>query len=1163
MKQIALHLRKKEKRYTWIVVVSCFAFLALLVPARGQDFRASITGQVADSSGAVIPGASVTAVNVDTQLTYPTKADKEGVYSLLYLLPGHYTVKITAQSFQTMVYNNVHLNSGQKLGLNVTLMPGAVAQQVVVKAGAVDLDTVSASTGGVLDQMKVANMPGTGGLAWEDMVFTEGITLSSNAPFGTTPRARQNDANVAGVTHAQSMYYLNGAPDSDQGVWFFVPSQTSIAQLQAFVMPYDAQYGRTAGGVFSANVSGGANGGLFNPNVNGGASPYHGSVYDYLGNSFVNANSWSDGLTGSPKGRSNRNTYGAESGGPIRKNKTFYYASFEAFRQLNGTLSRDTVPPTAWLNGDFTGSGYTIYDPLSTYCAKPAAGGGCTTYARKPFPNDIIPTARMSPIGKAILALYPSPNVSSGFTNNYLVAGDTTYAYTQYIGRVDQSFSDNTRMYGMFALQDDSENTYGNGFNNAAQTTVVPTDRYFIAILDLTHILSPSKVLDLKASYGHDNNRSLNGLALQKNFLASNLGFNMPLVPTTPKQNIAPVINISGMTSLIGNTNPGNGTVNADFTGSITQLIGLHNLHYGAEFLDIQNYPTGFLGNPNGTFTFSDVYTRGNPLKAVTGQGNEVADTLLGYPASGSVGWDEPTFLTTHYYGLFIQDDFKVLPTLTLNLGLRWDVYKSPRDRQNRINGGFCFTCVNPYTAQVNYGVAPGLQNPLLGGLQFAGVAGVSNTPFRVRWDDWQPRFGFSWAVLPNTVIRGGYGVYNSWEDLSVGTTGFSQNTPYVASLDGNLTPDENLNSGTPYPTGAIEPTGAAAGLETDAGNGFSYYDPNRGIPMTQHWSFGIQQKIPGALFLDVEYLGTYVHGLPVSTQMNVISTAQQQACYASGAVCNTNVPNPFFGVLARNTSMGASATIPSWELERPYPLFGTVLDANAPSGVSRFNSLNVRVERTLVNLDFVVNYQYSNWMDKNSYLNNGTFRDSSLWKGLDPDDRRNYVDANIVYPIPGTRKKGVLGFLANGWLTDSLLVWGTGFPLPLPSANFTCSSLAPAGGQTRAHWFNNDESCWTDLNTWQPRTTPLSIGSLRQPQFLLWNQAFHKQFALPREGMFLQFRMEAQDAPNHPTFGAPSLDNATPPAFSPTTSWTGFGTLPAGQNNNPRALLSSLRLIF
>jgi hypothetical protein len=1135
-----------------LIFTYCLAIAVLLAPAYGQDFRASITGQVADSTGAVIPGASISAVNVETHLAYPAKSSKQGIYSLLYILPGTYTVTVKADNFQTMVYNNVILNSAQQLGLNVTLKPGDVAQEVVVTAGSVDLDTVSASTGGVIDQIQVENIPGTGGLAWEDMVFTEGIKLSSASPFGTTPRARQNDAEVSGVANDQSIYYINGAPDSFVGVWDFVPSQSAIAQLQALAFPYDAQYGRTEGGVFSANVSGGTN-------------AYHGMVYDFIGNSFINAGAWSNGITGAPKGRSNRNTFGGSFGGPIRKGKTFFFGAFEGFRQVNGTQTTDTVPPTAWLSGNFFGSGYTIYDPLSTYCSKPAAGGGCTTYARTAFQGDVIPQSRimLSPIGQAILAMYPAPNEGTGSTNNLVEHGDTTYSYTQWIGRLDQSFSDKTRMYAMFMLQDDAENTYGNGFPNAAQTTSIPTDRYYLSVLDLTHVFSLSTVLDLKASYGRDDNRSDSGVATQDHFLASKLGFNMPVVPTAEIQNLVPTIAISGMSSLFGDTNPGNGVSIPDFTASVTRFFGRHNLHYGGEFLDIQQYTTGSIGTPNGAFTFSDTYTRGNPLAAVTGQGNEVADALLGYPTSGSIGWLMPTFLTTHYYGLFIQDDFKARPNLTLNIGLRWDVYKSPRDRHNRINEDFCLTCVNPYTSQVNFSLAPGIQNPLLGGYQFAGVNGLPSTPYQVKWDDWQPRFGFSWAIFPDAVVRGGYGVYNSWEATSVGSAGFSESTAYVPSLDGNLTPSSYLNSGTPYPNGVNVPTGAASGLETNAGAAISAFDQRHSIPMSQHWSFGIQQKMPGSILMDMEYMGTYVHAIPVSTQLNVITQAQQQACYAGGAICNTNVTNPFYGVLPTTVALGASKTVPEWELMRPYPLFGAIASTNVPSGVSRYNSLNVKVQRTVKSLDFIFNYTWSQWMDKNSYLNNGDFRDANLWKGLDPDDRKDYIDTNIVYPLPSTSKKGVLGALANGWLVDSLLVWGSGTPLALPSANFSCASLVPQGGQSRSHWFNNDESCWTDITTWQSRTTPLRTGVLRNPQFLLWNQAFHKQFALPRHGMFVQFRMEATNVANHPTFGAPSIANATPPMYSSSTSWTGFGTLPTGQNNNPRSILTSLKIIF
>lgn len=240
-----------KKHCSELIAMYCLAIIVSLVPAYGQDFRASITGQVADSTGAVISGASITAVNVETRLAHPTKSEKQGVYSLLYLLPGSYTVTVQANNFQTMVYNNVVLNSAQQLGLNVILKPGNVTQEVVVTAGNVDLDTVTASTGGVIDQTKVENMPSTGLQVFDDVSFTEGIRADSANTFSYTPRNSANLYAVSGSQTDESTFYVNGAPVSDVndvGAWYFVPNQESTSQVQANVMPYDAQYGRTGGG---------------------------------------------------------------------------------------------------------------------------------------------------------------------------------------------------------------------------------------------------------------------------------------------------------------------------------------------------------------------------------------------------------------------------------------------------------------------------------------------------------------------------------------------------------------------------------------------------------------------------------------------------------------------------------------------------------------------------------------------------------------------------------------------------------------------------------------------------------------------------------------------------------------------------------------------------
>lgn len=205
--------------------------------------------------------------------------------------------------------------------------------------------------------------------------------------------------------------------------------------------------------------------------------------------------------------------------------------------------------------------------------------------------------------------------------------------------------------------------------------------------------------------------------------------------------------------------------------------------------------------------------------------------------------------------------------------------------------------------------------------------------------------------------------------------------------------------------------------------------------------------------------------------------------------------------------------------------------------------------------------------MDEDSYLNNGNFRDARLWSGLDPNDIRNYVDTNAIYPLPTSHAKGLVGTLANHWIVDSTILWGTGTPLQLPSANLTgatgCNSYAPAGGQTRAHWFNNNVNCYVNLKQWQARTTPLRIGYLRNPSTFFWNSVIQKYFALSGNERLLQFRIEALNAANHLAFGGPNLNNNLPPSFSPSTSWVGFGTLPTNAIGNPRNLIASIKILF
>lgn len=1154
------------------------------VPA--QEFRASITGQVQDSTGAVITGATVAAVNNDTDVRYAAKTDNLGLYNLLYILPGRYTVTVECADFQTVVYKNVILNSAQQLGLNVTLKPKGITSEVVVQADALALDTISSSTGGVIDRVKVENMPSTGKIAWDSVIFSQGVRSNSAQPFNLTPRNNAGSQyTVAGTQSDSYAYFVNGAPVSDQGSWYFTASGEAVDQLQASVMPYDAQYGRSGGATFNSNIKAGTN-------------KFHGVLADYFGNSVLMAATWNNNLNHASKGANNRNDYIAQLGGPIFRNKTFFFANFEGFRQRQTTMATSTVPYPDVKNGDFsttpnttnTGHLSQIYDPATLQCTSTNSTGGCLAYQRSEFSDngilDKIPADRVNPVGKAIISYYPDPNIKNSDTglwltqNNYSVRNPVQYQYDQYIARIDHSFTDNTRIYGLYTRQNNNQFQGNNMFPNEASTQGTQPQTDWNIIFDLMHILSSSRVLDVKASYGKYVTTSFNGVAIQKDFQASKLGLNMPMVGTVGKS-ITPTFTFSTGAQLFANTSNGTEHANGDVSVSLTQQLRRHSLHFGGEFMDIQQANTGMLGNPYGTFSFNLAYTQSNPQAASSGQGNAWADLLLGYPSGGSLDWNQPYFAVSHYWGLFLQDDFKIRSNLTLNLGLRWDVNTSPYDRHNRINAGFCTGCMNPLASLVSVGNVSLPDNaqvsPLVGGLQFAGVNGKSSLPYNVSWTNWQPRIGFAWNFRRNTVLRGGYGLYYPWIAMDVDTYGFSQTTSYVPNGDQTNMPSEAFASGSPYPYGVSAPSGNSLGLTTNVGNSISFNDTDRITRRTQHWSLGIQHKLPWELLLDVQYLGSQVNHLPVTQSLGVITNEQQAFCYANGSLCNANVPNPFYGAVPLNSAVG-TAQIAAWKLMRAYPLFNGVSEQRVPIGSSHFNSLDVRVERRIQNVNLVFDYAYANWMTKNTYLNSGNFRDDNLWYGLDPGDVRHVMKVNVVYPLPKIHKQALLDYVVNGWQVVPTFIYQTGIPFSLPTnGNFnwgapiagggTCNSFEPPEGQSRLRWWNNHAECWHVLGTWERLTTPHYIGSIRSQARVMLNGAVQKNFTVWPDRLQGRFRVEAYNAANHPVFpvAGNNINNINNVACTPIGSMNcnGPGTLAISQENIPRNMIASLKFTF
>src|SRR5712691_328516 len=641
-----------------------------------------------------------------------------------------------------------------------------------------------------------------------------------------------------------------------------------------------------------------------------------------------------------------------------------------------------------------------IYDPSK--CITPGLGADpCTNRAR--FVNDVIPANRVSPVGLKILSLYPQPN-QPGFTNNFDATTGGIYKYNQPQLRIDHVISDRTRLYGTFIWWAGSEFRNNSGFvDPRIQTGNINNERSFWSqSLSLTHTFSPTLVGDIRVSYGRARDKSPNGGlgAGTGKLTPQDLGITNYPIPSSTGLNLAPQItNTDPSANIIGNSpfsDTGHPPFNASFevAPTISHQIGNHSLRYGMQYLKVLAIPccgAGQPGNgPNGVFNFTDNFTSFNPNNANANPagncpagttcptGDAFASMLLGFPNTGNIPFNLTIYETYPYYAGFVQDDWKIHPRLTLNLGLRYDYEHSPHERHDRRNGGFCYLCVNPITNLIAFPTGNVLTlsngspnpagltmpNPIMGGFTFLangsqsqGFLGNGHRAYDTQYNHWQPRIGVSWAIDQKTVLRGGYGVNYGFAFELGGNTTFTQVTNYLGANPGSTTPNGNFLSGSPYPNGLTAPIGAADGLFSSIGDGQSYDQRNRKITRVQHYSLGIQHEFPGGLLLDMSYVGTYTGNIRVGANLDALTPAQVAQCAAlavtpatGGFTCASQVSNPFFGRMPKDqqaSTLNNAKTVAAWVLMEPFPQFNQTLSSNKePVGWSDYNSMQVKVRK-------------------------------------------------------------------------------------------------------------------------------------------------------------------------------------------------------------------------
>jgi hypothetical protein len=1146
------------------LLLAVAASLLLLPFAFGQEYRGTITGSVTDPSGAAVPKAEVETRNVDTSAIAKASTNDAGVYSIPFLLPGTYTVTATVSGFKKAVHQDVEVHAGDKIQMDLKLEVGNVSDSVTITAEAELLRTATASMGQTINTSETRDLPVMGRNTYmlADLatgMYTALSTTSQASGFGRPYDGASAQMSSEGIG-SQYQIMLNGIPNAPEerasaAIYVgFVPSPDAVEEVTVQTHTYDAQYGHSSGTVVNAVMKGGTNG-------------LHGSLYEFFRNDKLNANSFAGNAARNPRGVMRWNQPGFVVDGPVRipkiyngTDKTFFMLNMEWIRNASPLPYTASYPTQAERTGDFSslvnasGQPVLIYDPFTTTLVN-------GQYLRQPFENNIIPTNRINKIGQALINEYPLPNLpgTPGGFSNYVVSPNSQQdKYHSVSSRVDHQINEKNRltMMGFSNVRHQLFPTYG-WANPAASPGYLHFRNNHGGSVDWTNTISPHTVVDVK--YGfifHPFQVGLYG----DNYDITKLGFSQSFISQAPHVNY-PGLNISGgYSGTIGNAGTGTPTTSQytttldhSLSGTVNKTFGKHSLKFGGEMYVMKannNTPVSSI-NP---FSFSAGFTQQNAQTGSATAGNPFASLLLGWPSGGGVSATIASAFQQIYEGVFIQDDWRITSRLTLNLGLRWE-YESPMsERYNRQNAGFDFNATNPLQSQVT-----GLT--LKGGLLF--TDNNHRLPFVRDLNNWGPRFGASYRLGNNTVLRGGFGTNYSVTFQTGGNTGFSANTGYVGSNDAGITPANGLSN--PFPGGILSPTGSSLGLGTQLGQGFTFADPSRTIPKVYNYSFAIQHQFPGQTLVEVAFAGNYATQLPVTKAINFLPRSfyalPGQAIPVPSATLVGQVPNPLAGKLP-GSSLN-NPTIAYQSLQVPYPEFTGISESTHPIGKSLYNSMQVSVEKRMhAGLQGRVSFTWNKIMQETNYLN-----DQDEWSQLarvQAGEPSKVLTISMTYNVPlFANRKGFLHNVLGGWETSGILRYINGSLVGAPGSVFSTGVNPKVDDPTYQHWFNtctlntvgvrqncvdaNQPVAFMQTPLYTLRTLSGVLPGIRTEVPTTMDLSLFKTFQI-HERAKMQFRANAYNLANTPIFGGPN-----------TTS----GVIGIGQVNDPRIVELALKLNF
>ena len=1067
-------------------------FTLLLLPTNplAQGIRATLTGRIVDQSGAVVPNARVTMTNTGTNETRVVATNVDGDYTIPQLPPGDYSLSVELRGFKKMV-RSLSLETGQEARLDITLLTGSVTEEVVITAVSPVISAEDAALGNVVEQKKIVELPLNG----RDYLQLAQLQPNVFAPAQNSTLGFRGGFNVSGNSEIANNYILDGIDNNDETTNqpSHRPILDAVREFRVLTGTYGAEYGRQAGGQVIVTTKSGTNN-------------FHGSAFEFHRNSVFDARNFF-----APKKPSfRRNQYGGVLGGPIRKDKTFFFVGYEGQRRGQQEAGLANVPTLAMKQGDFSSvPGLVLRDPL---------GVG--------FPENKIPKERWNSQGIGLLAIYPNPNTSGG--NNFVSAGTGRFSIDQFSVRLDHRLRENMNLFGAYQFADSTEfYPISNPLCSARDVPGFGCDemqRTQHFTLNWTWTIGPRLINEARIGYSR-----FGFYRLQEDREAdviSKLGIKgLTDAGRTPFNNGAPEIIASGFVTIGGPTNlpQGRHDNTYHYVESMTFTNGPHTMKWG---LDIRRFlfNSFFTSFGRGSYRFDGRFT-----------GHPIADMLLGAAFQGDRNLGEPFHnAKTFSSGYYFQDDWRISNKLTLNLGLRYEFNLPPIENIDKI------ASFDPATNTIK--VAGG-QEAFINSqniLELRPRAGIGRRLWETDRNNFAPRIGIAYRPFNNTktVIRTGFGTFYNYQIVGNGITPLSRNSPF-----------RQRQTAGPFPAARRPLPDIAdmfAGNPTVVPPGI---DENFRTAYINQWSLGIQRELADNLVLDVSYLGSSGHKLPLGVNIN-------QAFPGAGTV----------------------------DSRRPFQGFSNITGGFIISaGNSIYHGMAVRIERRFDNgMSFLSSYSWSKSIDDGSGISTGSDSSGAAQNARNLRAERAAADFDVThrwvlsytYDLPfgkGASNK-FADHLISGWQLTGILTMQTGRPLTIITGSDQSNTSGSVTtdrpnliGDWRVsnpgpdRWFNpcslffnpltgifERRNCKEgDTPAWQ-RNLPGTFGNAGRN--ILRGDGLHNfdlgvsRFFRISEHHRLQFRAEVFNLTNHPNFFFPTA-NLSSSAFGTITRAANTGT--------------------